>query len=95
MMHQCTQCDYNSKVKCNVLRHMRTQHKIYFNNKNKIPVIENKIIQEAIQIDGGPHHEPLHSIQYGAAYVVTSITHIPIEKSRKRGYGPPVIYEYK
>jgi len=26
MLHQCTQCDYSSKVKCNVLRHMRSQH---------------------------------------------------------------------
>ena len=57
---------------------MRTQHKIYFNNN--IPVNETKIIQEAIQIDGAPHHEPLHNIQSGAGSVVTSTTHIPIEK---------------
>ena len=77
-MHQCTQCDYNSKVKCNVLRHMRSQHKIYF-NKN-IPVKNTQIIQEAIQIDGAPHRESLHNIQSGAGSVVTSTTHIPIEK---------------
>ena len=29
MLHNCTQCDYKSKVKCNVQRHMRTQHKSY------------------------------------------------------------------
>ena len=78
MLHQCTQCDYNSKVKCNVLRHMRSQHKIYF-NKN-IPVKNTQIIQEAIQIDGAPHRESLHNIQSGAGSVVTSTTHIPIEK---------------
>ena len=79
MLHQCTQCDYNSKVKCNVLRHMRTQHKIYFNNN--IPVNETKIIQEAIQINGASkNHEPLDNIQSGAGSVVTSTTHIPIEK---------------
>ena len=77
-MHQCTQCDYNSKVKCNVLRHMRSQHQIYF-NKNK-PVKNTQIIQEAIQIDGAPHRESLHNIQSGAGSVVTSTTHIPIEK---------------
>ena len=33
ILYQCTQCDYNSKVKCNVQRHMRSQHKIYDNLK--------------------------------------------------------------
>ena len=28
MLHQCTQCDYNSKVKCNVKRHMKVHMKI-------------------------------------------------------------------
>ena len=53
MLHQCTQCDYNSKVKCNVQRHMRSQHKVYFNNNNNnnnIPVNETEIIQEPILI---------------------------------------------
>ena len=77
-MHQCTQCDYNSKVKCNVLRHMRSKHKIYF-TKN-IPVKNTQIIQEAIQIDGAAHCEPLHNIQSGSGSVLTSTTHIPIEK---------------
>ena len=27
MLHQCTQCDYNSKVKCNVKRHMKVHVK--------------------------------------------------------------------
>ena len=78
MMHQCTQCDNNSKVRCNVQRHMRIQHKIYVNNK--IPVIEKKTIQEAIQIEGESHYGPLNNIQHGAGSVVTSTTHIPIEK---------------
>lgn len=74
MMHQCTQCDYNSKVKCN----MRSQHKIYFNQN--IPVKNTQIIQEAIQIEGAPHRECLHNIQSGAGSLVTSTTHIPNEK---------------
>ena len=75
MLHQCTQCDYNSKVKCNVQRHMRSQHKVYFNNNNNIPVNETKIIQEPIQINGAPNHEPHHNIQS-----VAGSTHIPIEE---------------
>ena len=67
MLHNCTQCDYKSKVKCNVQRHMRTQHKLYSNNR--IPVIVNKIIQEADQIDHVDHHEPLPSVQYGSGVV--------------------------
>ena len=53
-------------------------HKIYFNNN--IPDNETKIIQEAIQINGAPNHEPHHNIQSGAGSVVNSNTHILIEE---------------
>ena len=46
---------------------MRTQHKSYSNNR--IPVIENKIIQEADQIDHVDHHDSLPSVQYGSGVV--------------------------
>ena len=36
---------------------------------NRIPVIENKIIQKAIQIEHVPHHEPLPSVQHGCGVV--------------------------
>ena len=60
-------------------RHTEKKHKIYFNNNN-ITDNETKIIQEAIQINGAPNHEPLNNLQYGAGSVVTSSAHIPIEK---------------
>ena len=64
MLHQCTQCDYSSKVKCNVLRHMRSQHQ---NQQNVSQAIKEQSTQ----------------IQSGLGSVVTSTTHIPIEKYNK------------
>ena len=72
-IHYCTKCDYKSTRRWDRDRHMRSQHKIYFNNN--ITNNESKLIQEAIQINGAPNHEPLHNIQYGSGSTV-----IPIEK---------------
>ena len=88
-IHYCTQCDYKSTRRWDRDRHMRSQHKIY--NNNNIPVNETKIIQEAIKINGAPNHQPLHNIQSGSGSVVTSSAHIPIEKSRTRGYKTPLL----
>ena len=79
-IHYCTQCDYKSTRRWDRDRHMRSQHKIYNNNNNNIPVNETKIIQEAIKINGAPNHQPVHNIQSGSGSVVTSSAHIPMEK---------------
>ena len=42
MLHNYTQCYNKSKVRSNVQRHMRTQHKSYSNNK--IPVIVDQTL---------------------------------------------------
>ena len=77
MLHYCEYCEFNSKHKWVVKRHTEKKHKIYFNN---ITNNESKLIQEAIQINGAPNHQPLHNIQSGSGSVVTSSAHIPIEK---------------
>ena len=46
MLHQCNQCDYSSKVKCNVLRHMRSQHQ---NQQN----VSQAIKEQSTQIQSG------------------------------------------
>ena len=73
MLHQCTQCDYSSKVKCNVLRHMRSMHEIGLNKT-----------QESIQyLYPTEIKEQSTQIQSGLGSVVTLTTHIPIEKYNK------------
>ena len=92
MQYVCKQCEYSTTRKFNLERHEK-KHKMYLNinnnnnneNNNNIPVNETKLIQEAIKINGAPNHLPLHNIQSGSGSVVTSSSHIPIEKSRKAG----------
>ena len=70
MLHQCTQCDYSSKVKCNVLRHMRSQHQ---NQHGMEPTSHYESISEDNEINTrGPTSEintrgPT-SVTYGAPY---------------------------
>ena len=73
-MYQCEFCTLQTKRKHNLKIHMLRKHKNQCISKNemcsnRIPVIENKTIQEANQIDHVHHHEPLPSVQHGSGVV--------------------------
>ena len=63
-IHYCDVCGYKTNRKYDRDKHVTRMH-----GSNRIPVIENKIIPEAIQIDHVPHHEPLPSAQHGTGVV--------------------------
>ena len=63
-IHYCDVCGYKTNRKYDRDKHVTRMH-----GSNRIPVIENKIIPEAIQIDHVPHHEPLPSVQHGCGVV--------------------------
>ena len=55
MLHQCTQCDYNSNVKCNVQRHMKNKHgESLTSNYNRA---QNNVF---VRVDGGTHTKIQH-----------------------------------
>ena len=63
-IHYCDVCGYKTNRKYDRDKHVTRMH-----GSNRIPVIENKIIPEAIQIDHIHHHEPLPSAQHGTGVV--------------------------
>ena len=69
-IHYCNECDYKTDRKYDRDKHVSRMHGSNVHQNER-----HQIIQEPIQINGAPNHEPHHNIQSGAGS-----THIPIEK---------------